>query len=450
MNRKRHVSQRHVSKRHVSKRHTVNRRRFVKTAAVFAGGAFCGVHSSRAAAPAKSANEKLNIGCIGVMGKGASDVDGVIHENIVAICDADRQSLEQSNAHVPGAEPYVDYREMLTRDDIDAVTISTPDHHHAPAAAQAIKSGKHVYCQKPLTHSVYEARVLTELAREHGVMTQMGNQGHAEDGTRRSVDLIRAGGLGPVREVHVWTDRPIWPQGIDRPTEQPPVPKHLEWDLWLGPAPERPYHPAYHPFKWRGFWDFGTGALGDMACHNMDIAFWALQLGAPSTIEAQSSGANDETAPNWSIIRYEFPAHGDMPPVTLTWYDGQKLPPSALVGDEKLTTNGSILVGEAATMFVPHYWGDGKIVRGEIIRQPEDHLPKSTGPYQEWLDACRGGPAPLSNFDNSGPLAEMVLLGNVALRSGKKIEWDADGLRIPNAPDAEKYLRREYRSGWSL
>ncbi len=428
----------------------INRRRFIKTSAAVAGGVVAGVHSSLSAARTKSANEKLNMGCIGVMGKGATDVDGVIHENIVAICDVDRLSLEKSNAHVPRAKPYVDYREMLTRDDVDAVTISTPDHHHAPAAAQAIKSGKHVYCQKPLTHSVYEARVLTELARKHGVMTQMGNQGHSLEDTRRSVDLIRAGGLGAVREVHVWTDRPIWPQGIDRPTEKPPVPKHLEWDLWLGPAPVHPYHPAYHPFKWRGFWDFGTGALGDMACHNMDIAFWALQLGAPSVVEAQSSGVNDVTAPNWSIIRYEFPQRGDLPPVTLTWHDGKKLPPSELAGTESLTPNGSILVGDAATMFVSHYWGDGKIVRGEIVKQPDTHLPKSSGPYQEWLDACHGGPAPLSNFDNSGPLTEMVLLGNVALRCGKRIQWNAEDMRIPNAPDAEKYLRRDYRDGWTL
>ena len=420
------------------------------TSATLAGIATSGVWSSAAKAVTSSPNEKLNIGCVGVMGKGAADADGVIHENIVAICDVDERSLAKSGEHIPAADKYIDYREMLTRDDIDAVTISTPDHHHAIAAALAIKSGKHVYCQKPLTHTIHEARLLRELAREYGVATQMGNQGHSDTPSRRSMEILRAGALGPVREVHVWTDRPIWPQGMDRPTDEPPIPKHLNWDLWLGPASERPYHPAYHPFNWRGFWDFGTGALGDMACHCMDIPFYGLDLGAPTAVEAESSGVNDETAPNWSIIRYEFPDRGQRPAVKLTWYDGGKVPPSDLIAGQRPAKNGIIMIGEAATMYVPHYWGAGTIVKGELTNKPDEWLAESPGHYLEWIAACKGGPRALSNFDYSGPLTEMVLLGNVALRSGKRIEWDAETMRIPNAPDAEKFLRKDYRDGWTF
>ena len=240
------------------------------------------------------ANERLNIAAIGSGGKGQVDIDGCESQNIVALCDVDPgKAAHMFNRHAKAAK-YADFRQMLEKEgkNIDAVTVSTPDHTHATAAAMAMRLGKHVYCQKPLTHSVLEARVLTDLARKHKVATQMGNQGHSNPDSRRYVELIQAGVLGDVKEVHIWTDRPIWPQGIGRPSGSPPVPKNVNWDLWLGPAPERPYHPAYHPFKWRGFWDFGTGAVGDMGCHNSDLAYWALNLRDPETLEAVSSGVN--------------------------------------------------------------------------------------------------------------------------------------------------------------
>src|SRR6185503_3790518 len=273
------------------------------------------------------ANSKLNIGIIGAGGKGLENIKGVSSENIVAICDVDDRRAAEGYKRLPKAVRYRDYRVMLEKEkSLDAVVVTTPDHHHAPAALMAMKLGKHVYCEKPLTHSIAEAREMQRVAREQGVATQMGNQGHSYDDTRRLVEVVQAGTLGDVREVHVWTDRPIWPQGISRPDASETPPSELTWDLWLGPAPKRSYHSSYVPFNWRGGWDFGTGALGDMGCHNTDAAFWALKLEYPESIEAESSGVNSETAPKWSIIRYRFAARGKLPPVDFTWYDGGKLP----------------------------------------------------------------------------------------------------------------------------
>ncbi|MDP7532601.1 MAG: Gfo/Idh/MocA family oxidoreductase, partial [SAR202 cluster bacterium] len=314
---------------------------------------------------------------MGVGGKGWVDMTSVRNENIVAICDVDSDRLSKASSEFPKAEKFADFRKLLERKEIDAVTVSTPDHTHAVASMGAMKLGKHVYCQKPLAHSIYEVQQMIETARAQKVATQMGNQGHSEPGTRRMVEWIQAGGLGPVREVHVWTDRPIWPQGMDRPTGMKTIPSTLDWDLWLGPAAERPYQDGYHPFDWRGFWDFGTGALGDMACHNTDIAYWALELADPIAVEAKSSGLNTETAPKWSKIRYEFPKRGSLPPVTLTWYDGGQKPPAELAPDVKLGTNGSIFVGDKATLHVPHYWGEGKIVKGEAAPRPAKTIPDS-------------------------------------------------------------------------
>ena len=265
------------------------------------------------------ANERLNVAGIGAGGKGAVDIDGCSRENIVAMADVDYVRAQTSFKRFDKAIRYNDFRQMLEKEgkNIDAVTVSTPDHTHAVAAAMAIKMGKHVYCQKPLTHTVSEARILTKLARQHKVATQMGNQGHSNPDSRRLVELIQAGVLGEVKEAHVWTNRPVWPQGIDRPKEKPPTPDTLDWDLWLGTAPVRPYHPAYLPFKWRGWWDFGTGALGDMGCHNQDLAYWALELRDPTSVEAKSSGVNNETAPKWSEVTYQFPKTKNRGPVKL-------------------------------------------------------------------------------------------------------------------------------------
>jgi predicted dehydrogenase len=407
------------------------------------------------------ANNRLNIASIGAGGKGASDVANVDEENIYALCDVDELNAAGTVKKYPQAKRFKDFRVMLEKEggNIDAVTVSTPDHMHAPAALTAMKMGKHVYCQKPLTHTVYEARQMAEAARQHKVATQMGNQGHCSPDTRRLVELIQAGVLGKVSAIHVWTDRPAnwWPQGIERPTGTPPVPATLDWDLWLGVAPQRPYHPAYVPFKWRGFWDFGTGALGDMACHCMDLAFFSLKLGAPATVEAQSSGVNSETAPIWSIINYEFPAAGARPATKLTWYDGGKKPSPDLVKARELSSNGLILVGDKDTLHVPNYWGTGSFLSGakvEDFKNIAETLPKPPGfernHHTEWLNACKGGPAALSNFDYAGAMTEAVLLGNVALRAGKKIHWDSKQLKITNAPEANHYLRTEYRKGWQV
>lgn len=440
----------------------VTRRKFLSTAVVFTGGAliapaFC----SRVL----GANERLNVAGVGVGGKGESDVENCKGENVVCLCDVDDENAASSYKRFPDAKRFKDFRKMLDEEGsrIDAVTVSTPDHLHATVALAAMRLGKHVYCQKPLTRTVREARLLRETATAARVATQMGNQGHSHAFSRRLVELIRGGILGTVREVHVWTDRPIWPQGIDRPLETPPVPKHLDWDLWLGPAPVRPYNPAYVPFKWRGWWDFGTGALGDMACHNMDVAFWSLGLKDPISVSAQSSPVLAETAPSWSIVRWQFPPSGDRPALALTWYDGGKKPGADIAKGRKLDSNGYIIAGDKDTLHVPHYWGGGELFSGakmEDFKSIPETLPRSSGGdkeesidalhKQEWFAACRGGPKALSSFDYAGPMTEAILLGNIAVRTGKKIEWDAASFKIKNVPEANLLLSFEPRGGWRI
>ncbi len=412
------------------------------------------------------ANERLNVAGIGVGGKGAGDVRDVAAAgcNIVALCDVDEQRAAGTFKQFPQARRYADFRVMLEKQkDIDAVTISTPDHTHAPASIMAMKLGKHVYCQKPLTHSIYEARRMAETAKKYSVATQMGNQAHAGEPIRRAVELVRAGMIGPVHEVHTWTNRPIWPQGItERPPAQP-VPSTLDWDLWLGPAPKRDYNSAYVPFAWRGWWDFGTGALGDMACHIMDMPYWALELGAPTSVEAQSEGNTAESPPWWATITYEFPARGAQPPVKFTWYDGykgpdrksapQNFPPEEVMEGQNPAKWDVALVGEKGKMYFNRGNTNWVITPQSIIEgfaQPEKTLPRVPNEDAEWVAACKGGPAALSNFAYAGPFTEMVLLGNVAIRAGRKITWDAQKLTCRNDSDADQYLRREYRQGWTL
>jgi len=373
-------------------------------------------------------SEKLNIAGIGVGGQGGGDLSSLSSQNIVALCDVDWRQAAGTFKRYPDARKYKDFREMLDKEDknIDAVVVATPDHVHAVASMAAIKRGKHVYCEKPLTHSVYEARMVAQAAREHKVATQMGNQGQASEQTRLMCEYIWAGAIGPVREVHVWTDRPLrglsdvyWPQGVGRPEETPPVPDTLDWNLWLGPAPERPYHPAYVPFSWRGWWDFGTGALGDIGCHSIDPIWRALKLNAPLSVEASCTLVNNETYPVASMVTYHFGARGDMPPVKLTWYDGGLRPPrpEGLEDNQQFGDNGTLFVGDKGKMF-------GYMVIPESRRKefgkPPQVLERSPGHHQEWIDACKGGKPAGSNFDHAGPLAEAVLLGNVALRPAIK------------------------------
>ena len=435
----------------------VTRRAFLKTTAAAAAAVTIAPAGS---ARTYSANEKVNVGIIGVGGMGGGNRRELknLGTNIVALCDVDRNHLGRAAKEHPGARSWVDFRKMLEaqRKEIDAVCVSTPDHTHAPASMMAIKLGMGVDTEKPLTHSVYEARALGEAAKKYKVATQLDNEGHAGAGLRRLVEWIRTGAIGKVREVHIFTNRPIWPQGIAKRPPRLPVPKHLEWDLWLGPAPYRDYHRHLHPFSWRGWWDFGTGALGDMGCHFFDAALWALKLGHPTTVEAICEGNSKETGPKWSIVTYQFPARGaDLPPVTLKWYDGGKLPPrpKQLEANRKFPTNGSMFVGETGTL-INYDTGNPRLIPEEKMRaykQPKPFIPRSPGHKEEWLQAIKGGKPASSNFtDYGGPLTEVVLLGNVAIRAGKKIEWDPVNLRAKNAPEADQYIKREYRKGWHL
>jgi predicted dehydrogenase len=410
------------------------------------------------------ANDRLQVACIGIGGQGEGDVQDVADSgcDIVALCDVDQERGATSFEKFPKAKRYADFREMLDKQrDIDAVTVSTPDHTHAVAAVAAMKAGKHVYCQKPLAHSVYEARVMTEVAREQKVATQMGNQAHAGEPIRSMVEAVRAGIIGPVTEVHTWTDRPIWPQGMTKRPPKIPVPATLNWDLWLGPAAYRDYGAGYLPFDWRGWWDFGTGALGDMACHIMDMPYWALELGAPSTIEAESGGATAEAAPNWSTVTYTFPARGQQPPVVFRWYDGYRdadrqranRPAADVLGGQDINRFDGVLVGAHGKLFFNR--GDANWLvtpddTAKAFKRPARSLPRVENEDLEWIAACKGGAPALSSFEYSGPFSEMVLLGNVAIRTGKKLEWDAKSLRCPNAPEADALLRPQFRAGWTL
>jgi len=437
-----------------------------------------------------SPSERINIACIGTGVHGIVDINAFIKNadvQIVAVCDVNTGSSDYRIGATAGREParrivesyyakkksaagykgcaaYIDFREMLqNHKDIDAVVIATPDHLHAVAAMTAIKMGKHVYCQKPLAHDIFEVRKLTQAARRYNVVTQMGIQNHASSGLKSQVELLTSGVIGKVHEIHLWAESPHWPQGVKRPAETPEVPKSLNWDLWIGPAPYRPYHPAYHPRRWRGWYDFGGGALGDMGCHVFDAAFWALKLGYPTKIEAVSSYYKDylgkkvintETYPRASIVRYHFSARGDMPPVKLTWYDGGLKParPDELADNEDLPMTGGLYIGErgktlAGFAKTPKLLGPPKVKNCKL---PEPYLPRDVDHYQDWIRACKGGPKPLANFDYSGPLAEVVLQGCIAVRTGKLLAWDGPNMKVTNHPEANKYIHQNYRKGWSL
>lgn len=432
------------------------RRDFMKQSSAL--GVAWWVANEQAYCQEKSPVEQINFACIGVGGKGGSDSDNAgRHGNVVAICDVDENSLKRKAARFPKAKKFNDYRKMFDEmaDEIDAVTVSTPDHSHAPAAAMALRHGKHTFCQKPLTWSVQEARTLRELAAEKGVATQMGNQGTSYSGLRDAVEIVQSGGLGDVEEVHIWTNRPIWPQGTGRPKEAMEVPANVHWDLFLGPAPERPYHAAYHPFKWRGWLDFGTGALGDMACHTANMAVMALDLFDPVSIVAESSGiVENETYPKWSVITFQFPARGDLKPCKLYWYDGGKKPQSELLVGQKQANSGSLLIGSEGSLYSPNDYGAEFVLLPEDkyadYERPEQTLPRSKGHFTEYADAIKGGPAAMSNFNYAARLTETILLGNVALRAGEKVEWDAKNMKVTNIEAANDLLGREYRKGWTL
>jgi len=436
---------------------SLSRRQFAQWGAASAGAVALPFVAGRNVC---GANRRINIAAIGAGGMGADDIGYCKDENIVVLCDVDDHSAAQTYRAFPKARRYRDFRVMLEKEGshIDAVTISAPDHIHFHAASAAIDLGKHVYVQKPLTHSVWEARTITALARQKKVVTQMGIQGHSHKDSRRLVELIRAGVLGDVIEVHAWTDRPIWPQGMRRPPNER-IPKGLDWNLWLGPAPWREFHAGCVPFKWRAFWDFGNGALGDMGCHILDLAFFALDLREPVSIEAESSEINSETAPKWSIVTYLFARPDGKPLLKVVWYDGGKTPPASLIKNGHLSRNGAILIGSKDTLYVPSYWGPGQFLSGARMadfRGIPQTLPRLHGAeidfdeaqHLEWLSACKGEGRALAGFDYAGPMTEAVLLGNVALRTGKPISWDAENCRVSNSSEANQFIRREYRQGF--
>lgn len=448
---------------------TQNRRDFLKTTGA-TGAAWWFAAGSPVIGKERSPNERVQIAAIGVGGKGSSDSgDAARLGDLVALCDIDQRQLDKKGGEVPDAKKYNDYRKMIDElgDKIDAVTVSTPDHSHASASVLAMKAGLACFCQKPLTWSVGEARLMRELAEEQNIPTQMGNQGTSERALRDAVSIVKAGLIGEVKEVHVWTNRPIWPQGTGRPTQKPPVPKYLHWDLFLGPAPERPYHPAYTPFKWRGWLDFGTGALGDMACHTMNMPVMALDLFDPTTLDADSSGVfENETYPKDEQITYEFPERADswdtskkLAPVKLTWYDGGRTPPEdLLLGQVKMGARGALLIGEKATLYSgDDYCGSFQVFTNEgpfAYDKPTGDalLPSSPGHFEEFLRAIKteNKEKAMSNFGYAGRLTETVVLGNLAVILGKKVEWDAKNMKVKDVPEADKLIMRDYRSGWSL
>lgn len=441
------------------------RRNFLTTTAAASAFAFTYVPSR-----VWGANDRIRMAGIGVGGKGSSDIDqaGSLSD-VVALCDCDDNPLNEKLKKWPSAKKFHDFRQMFDAmgDQIDAVTISTPDHSHAIAAAEAIVRGIHVYVQKPLTHNVWEARYLRTLSRKHKVATQMGNQGSAADGLRRGVEAIKAGVIGTVREVHVWTNRPVWPQspGIRaRPSEAMPVPANVNWDMFIGPAPMRPYHKAYHPFNWRGWWDFGTGALGDMACHTANLAFRALDLTVPTLIEAKNEALNPETFPGWASVIYHFPRAGRRPEVKFYWYEGKlpngekNLPPKELFHGNQPPGSGSLLVGDKGIMYSPNDYGSQWVLLPEKDFEGwepgEPVLPRNgrddLGMKEEWITAIKGGAPAYSNFEFSCDMTESILLGNVAMQAGGRIEWDSENLKVKNNADAQRWIKKDYRQGWKM
>ena len=437
-------------------RFAVSRRHFLHTLSYAAAGTV--IAGARGAAVRKiSPNEKLNIAVIGVAGRGGEDLNEVAKlENIVALCDVDSTRLAAAAKKHPSAKTYSDFRRLIDQKDIDAILVATPDHTHAVATAAALRTGRHVYCEKPLTHTVSEARIITELAAKTKLVTQIGTQIHAGNNYRRVVELVQSGAIGPVKEVHVWAAAVYG--GQDAPKDTPPVPPNLDWDLWLGPVTPKPYHPDYVPFKWRNWWHFGGGSLADFGCHFMDLPFWALQLKYPTSVEPISGPPlHPDSTPPWLIVRYEFPQRRDektkasLPAVRLTWYHGGKRP--EIVGDELFAKykSGVLFVGEKG-MLISDYSRHALLPEEKFkdFARPEPFIPNSIGHHKEWTQAIKTGGTTTCHFGYSGPLTETALLGNVAYRVGKKLEWNGKKLRATNSREADQFIQHHYRPGWQL
>lgn len=421
------------------------RRQFLAHSAAIGAGLYAANFLRAENSP--SPNEKLDIGIIGPGGRGAGNLADVSSQNIVAICDVDDRRAAQAYSEYPSAAKFRDFRKMLDDQKLDAVVVSTPDHMHAFAGVTAMRRGLHCYCEKPLTRTVWEARLMSQTAKEYHVATQMGTQIHAGDNYRRVVEIIQSGAIGPVRKVNVWVGKG-W-GGIRWPAEGEPVPPEVDWDLWLGPAAYRPFHEAYMPAEWRRWWDFGGGTLGDMGCHYIDVVFWALDLRYPDTCVAEGPPPHPETAPSGLRVTWEFPARGEKPPVTLTWTDGDRA--ETMHDGRQFAGAGVYFVGDEGTMFADY--GSWKLFPEDKyadFKPPEQTIPNSIGHHDEWIRACKTGEPTTCNFDYSGALTEAVLLGNVSYRIGRKIEWNALELTATNAPEAENVIRQPMRQGWEL
>lgn len=433
-------------KKHMKQNRSLTRREFLKVSGAAAGAFFIG----RSGFAQNSPNNRLNLGIIGVANRARGNIAGVRSENFAAICDIDENYLAGAAKEFPDARKYNDFRRLLDQKDIDAIVVSTADHTHAVATVGGLRSGRHVYCEKPLTHTVSEARIVRETARRNPELaTQMGTQIHAGDNYRRVVELVKFGAIGPVREVYNWVGS-VW-SGHNQPLDTAPVPDHLHWDLWLGPAEYHEYSPAYHPARWRGYWAFGGGAMADMACHHMDLPFWALDLKHPETIEAEGPEVHPEFAPRWLKVRYQFPSRGGLPPVALEWRNGAGRP--ELLAEEKYKDwgAGTLFVGERG-MLLADYGRHVLLPEGKFadLNRPKPFIRDSIGHHAEWIKACKEATGTTCNFEYAGVLTEAVNLGNVAYRTGKKIEWDPENLRAKNAPEADRFIEHHYRKGWKI
>ncbi len=428
----------------------LNRRSFLQTSSAAALLAGTGFHQLASAAESKSPNELLDIACIGVANRASANVSGVSGQNLVAMCDIDDKYLGQALSAYGQhkSKKYNDFRVLLDKEKgIDAVVVSTPDHTHAPASMWAMQLGKHVYCEKPLTHTVHEAREMTNYAVKNKLATQMGTQIHAGDNYRRVVEAIQSGAIGNIKHVDVWVGKG-WGGGTV-PTDTPPVPKNIHWDLWLGPAAERSYSPVYMPAQWRRWWDFGGGTLGDMGCHYIDLVFWALKLKYPTKVAAEGPEADPHTAPMGLTVNYEYPKTDVAPAVTMKWRDGNHCPKE--INGHKVPGSGVMFHGDKGMMLATY--GGFQLLPEDDFKSweaPEQTIPNSIGHYEEWIKACKEGTPTTCSFDYSGPLTETVLLGNVAYRSGGPIEWDAETLKVTNNDSANQYIERKYREGWRI
>jgi predicted dehydrogenase len=437
-----------------------SRRQFLTTSAAAASALTLGAYANPALAQeSKSPGERVRIAAVGTTRRAGENLKQLAEQAIVelvALSDVDDNQMNEAAAKYPSARKYRDYRVMLEKEagNIDAVLVSPPDHSHAPAAAMAMRLGKHCYCEKPLTHTVLEARTLANLAKEKKLVTQMGTQIHAGDNYRRVVELIQSGAIGDVKEAHVWVTASYTDAHFTTGT---PAPAGLDWDLWLGPAPQRPYSEGVHPFAWRKFWDYGTGALGDFGCHYMDLVHWALDLRAPTTVEATGPAYDPVSCPAWCIAKYDYPARGKFPALQLHWYDSGKQPEIATslkVGGKPLGEvfkSAQLFIGSQG-MLISDYNRHVLLPEDKFVdfKRPEPTIPKSVGHHREWIEAIKTSGKTTCNFDYSGALTEAVLLGTVAYRSGKRIEWDAANLKVTNTPEAQQFVHKEYRKGWTL